>query len=112
VVFLVTPQTPEPRVRYIDSLSGGFLYAVSASSTTGIRGRFTDEQLKYFDRLAGMNLKNPVLVGFGVSNREAFTSVCRRLAGAIVGSAFLRHIGSATSLEEAVPQFVNELRPS
>jgi tryptophan synthase alpha chain len=112
VVFLVTPQTPEARIRHIDSLSGGFVYAVSASSTTGMKGRFTDEQLTYFDRLAAMNLRNPVLVGFGVSNRETFSSVCQRLSGAIVGSAFIRHIGAAASLEEAVPQFVRELRPA
>jgi tryptophan synthase alpha chain len=112
VVFLVTPQTPDARIRHIDSLTGGFIYAVSASSTTGVKGQFTDVQLMYFDRLAAMNLRNPVLVGFGVSNREAFSSVCRRLSGAIVGSAFIRHIGAATSLEEAVPQFVRELRPA
>jgi tryptophan synthase alpha chain len=89
-VFLVTPQTSDERIRELDAASRGFLYAVSTASTTGGAGGFGETQTAYFQRLAGLKLKNPVMVGFGISNQTAFETVCSYLNGGVVGSAFIR----------------------
>jgi len=89
-VFLVTPQTSDERIRQLDAASRGFLYAVSTASTTGGAGGFGETQTTYFQRLANLKLKNPVLVGFGISDHAAFETVCSYLNGGVVGSAFIR----------------------
>jgi len=91
-VFLITPQTSDERIRYIDSISNGFIYMVSSASTTGAKTGFGDEQTKYFERIAKMNLKNPQIVGFGISNNETFTQATKFAKGAIIGSAFVKHV--------------------
>lgn len=91
-VFLITPQTSDERIRYIDSISNGFIYMVSSASTTGAKTGFGDEQTKYFERIANMNLKNPQIVGFGISNNETFTQATKYAKGAIIGSAFVKHV--------------------
>lgn len=110
VIMLVTPATPDERIRLIDQASSGFLYAVSASSTTGARAGFTAEQEDYFRRLAGLGLRNPVLVGFGISNAATFESACRYGAGAIVGSAFVSMLRNSTNLEADIITFVKGIR--
>lgn len=89
-IFLVTPQTSDERIRELDAASRGFLYAVSTASTTGGAGGFGEAQVAYFQRIAKLNLKNPVLVGFGVADQKAFETVCQHLNGGVVGSAFIR----------------------
>ena len=91
-VFLITPQTSDERIRYIDSISNGFIYMVSSASTTGAQTGFGDEQTAYFKRIADMDLKNPQIVGFGISNKETFTQVTKYAKGAIIGSAFVKHL--------------------
>ena len=91
-VFLITPQTSEERIRYIDSISNGFIYMVSSASTTGAQSGFGDEQTAYFKRIATMNLKNPQIVGFGISNNETFSQATKYAKGAIIGSAFVKHV--------------------
>lgn len=91
-VFLITPQTSDDRIRFIDSVSDGFIYMVSSASTTGAKTGFGDEQSAYFERIANMNLKNPQIVGFGISNNETFTAATKRAKGAIIGSAFIKHL--------------------
>jgi tryptophan synthase alpha chain len=91
-VFLITPQTSEERIRYIDSISNGFIYMVSSASTTGAQSGFGEEQTKYFERISKMNLKNPQIVGFGISNSETFTQATTYTKGAIIGSAFIKHV--------------------
>ena len=91
-VFLITPQTSDERIRYIDSISNGFIYMVSSASTTGAKAGFGDEQTKYFERIAKMNLKNPQIVGFGISNNETLTQATKYAKGAIIGSAFVKHV--------------------
>ncbi len=91
-VFLITPQTSEERIRYIDSISNGFIYMVSSASTTGAKSGFGDEQTAYFDRIAKMNLKNPQIVGFGISNNDTFTQATTHAKGAIIGSAFVKYV--------------------
>ena len=89
-IFLVTPQTSDERIRELDGASRGFLYAVSTASTTGGAGGFGEAQVVYFQRIAKLKLRNPVLVGFGISDKKAFDTVCQYLNGGVVGSAFIR----------------------
>ncbi|WP_295834181.1 tryptophan synthase subunit alpha [uncultured Winogradskyella sp.] len=91
-VFLITPQTSDERIRYIDSVSDGFIYMVSSACTTGAKTGFGNEQDVYFDRIAKMNLKNPQIVGFGISNNETFTQATKQAKGAIIGSAFIKYL--------------------
>ncbi len=92
-VFLITPQTTEERIRYIDSISDGFIYMVSTASTTGAQGSFGNTQKEYFKRISRMQLKTPQIVGFGISNKETFELATRHAAGAIIGSAFVKFVG-------------------
>lgn len=91
-VFLITPQTSDERIRYIDSVSNGFIYMVSSSSTTGAKSGFGREQEAYFKRIAAMCLKNPQIVGFGISSKETFQQATQSAKGAIIGSAFIKHL--------------------
>jgi len=91
-VFLITPQTSEERIRYIDSISNGFIYMVSSASVTGSQSGFGDEQTNYFKRIAEMNLNNPQIVGFGINNNETFTQATKFAKGAIIGSAFVKYV--------------------
>mgnify|MGYP000919410460 FL=1 len=95
-VFLITPQTSEERIRYIDSISNGFIYMVSSASVTGSQSGFGDEQTNYFKRIAEMNLKNPQIVGFGINNNETFTQATKFAKGAIIGSAFVKYVTNNT----------------
>lgn len=104
-IFLVTPETSEPRLRKLDALSSGFLYAVSSSSTTG-----TDKQMadisEYLKGLQSMNLLNPVLVGFGIKDKATFEAACKYANGAIIGSAFIKAISDATDINTATKEFL------
>jgi tryptophan synthase alpha chain len=91
-VLLITPQTSDERIRYIDSVSNGFIYMVSSASTTGAQSGFGSEQTEYFERIAKMNLKNPQVIGFGISNNETFIQATEYAKGAIIGSAFVKHV--------------------
>ena len=105
-IFLVTPQTSDERVKLLDAASGGFLYAVSVSTTTGKSGRFDATQEAYFKRLSELKLKNPVLVGFGISDAVNFNITNKYLNGGIVGSAFIR----ALEKGEEINDFVKMIR--
>ncbi len=87
-IFLVTPETSDERIKYLDSLSSGFLYAVSSSSTTGNNAKEINNE-EYLDRLANLGLKNPVMIGFGIKNKKDFDKVTEKAAGAIIGTAFV-----------------------
>lgn len=109
-IFLVTPETSEARIRQLDALSTGFLYAVSSSSTTGSDKNMTDVSA-YLQRLKSMNLKNPVLVGFGIRDRESFDRVCRYANGGIIGTAFIKAMEHATDIRAGVNKFMNTIKP-
>lgn len=109
-IFLITPLTPEDRIRKIDSLSRGFVYAVSTAATTGNQSGFGAEQLTYFQRLKDLKLKNPILVGFGVSDYQTYSTVCNYVNGAIVGSAFIRALEKSEPIEQTTNQFIEMLR--
>jgi tryptophan synthase alpha chain len=91
-IFLITPQTSEDRIRFIDSVSDGFIYMVSSASVTGSQSGFGSVQEDYFKRIADMNLKNPQIIGFGISNKETFNQATQFAKGAIIGSAFIKNL--------------------
>lgn len=106
MIFLITPETEESRIRMIDDLSSGFVYAVSSSSITG---RETDENRKekYFRRLQTMQLKNPILVGFGIKDKRTFDQACRYTHGAISGTAFIQKLQSGNDIAEITDSFIH-----
>lgn len=105
LVFLVTPETKEDRLRRIDALSTGFIYAVSSSSTTGSNKDINDQQ-SYFQKLRDMKLKNPVLVGFGIKDKQTFEAACKFTNGAIIGSAFIKALSNGKDVKEATKEFL------
>ena len=107
-VFLITPQTSEERIRAIDDASEGFIYMVSSASTTGAKQGFGSEQSDYFDRIAQMDLKNPQIVGFGISNAETFQQATQKAKGAIIGSAFIKHL--TKNGVDTIDDFVKQIR--
>ncbi|MEN9950406.1 MAG: hypothetical protein RLY85_1158 [Bacteroidota bacterium] len=108
-IFLVTPETSEERVRYLDGLSSGFLYAVSSSSTTGKDKEFNDIS-GYLKRLQSYQLRNPVLVGFGIKDKKTFDAVVPYANGAIIGSAFIQALGNGTDPTSATATFINKVK--
>ncbi len=109
-ILLVSPTTSPDRIRKIDAITKGFIYAVSASGTTGAKADFTAEQESYFQRLSGMKLRNPFLIGFGISNPSTFQKASRFGRGAIVGSAFISFLRDTPDWEHKVGQFVSHIR--
>ncbi len=107
-VLLITPQTSEERIRFIDSISKGFIYMVSSTSVTGAKNSFGNEQTDYFKRIQAMHLKNPQIVGFGISNKETFESSTEYAKGVIIGSAFVKFIEE--NRVEMIPEFIQTIR--
>jgi tryptophan synthase alpha chain len=107
-IFLVTPETSEQRIKKLDSLSTGFLYAVSSSSTTGSDKNMTDVNA-YLKKLQNLQLKNPVLVGFGIKDKKTFTSACEFSNGAIIGTAYIKALENAPSVEQATKEFLSSV---
>lgn len=107
-IFLVTPETSEERVKKLDKLSTGFLYAVSSSSTTGKQVGM-ENQSGYFKKLQSMKLNNPVLVGFGVKDKQTFTAACEFTNGAIIGTAYIKALedASADNISSLTKQFID-----
>ena len=91
-VFLITPQTSQKRIRFIDKVSKGFIYMVSSASVTGSSQGFGDAQSDYFKRIADMQLSNPQIVGFGIKDSKTFQQATKTAKGAIIGSAFIKHL--------------------
>lgn len=91
-VFLITPQTSEERIRKIDALTDAFIYVVASASITGVKGEVSAQQIAYFERIKAMNLKSTLIVGFGISNKSTFDTVCQYASGAIIGSAFIKFL--------------------
>lgn len=107
-MFLITPQTSEERIRYIDSVSNGFIYMVSSASVTGAQNNFGNTQEDYFKRIANMQLNTPQVVGFGISNAETYLTATRYSQGAIIGSAFIQFLEKNGIA--AIPEFVKSIR--
>lgn len=109
-IFLVTPQTSEKRIRWIDENSESFIYAVSDASITGVKKGISETQITYFKRLKSMNLKHPYLIGFGISDHKTYRLACDFAAGAIIGSAFINTLRETRDLEQAIAQFVQSVK--
>jgi tryptophan synthase alpha chain len=108
--FLISPTTSEDRIRRIDAATNGFVYAVSASSTTGAKTVFKEDQIRYFERLKALKLQNPCLIGFGISNHETFSKASEYGAGAIVGSAFINLLKSSKDHKKDIHAFVSGIK--
>ena len=107
-IFLITPETSEERIRLIDSHTNGFIYMVSSAATTGTQTSF-DTKVDYFNRINAMNLKNPRLIGFGISNKSTREMVYKYSSGAIIGSAFIKALEETQEVESAVKLLLEKL---
>lgn len=108
-IFLISPQTPEERIVYLDSISKGFLYMVSTSSTTGVKKGFDNSQQEYFRKIRDLNLKTPGLIGFGISDKSSFDQACEYSGGAIIGSAFIKTLDEPGNLKENIGRFIRSV---
>jgi len=107
-IFLITPETSEERIREIDSYTNGFIYMVSSAAVTGTQNSF-DNKVEYFNRINAMNLKNPRLIGFGISNKSTRDMVNRYSSGAIIGSAFIKALQETNDVEKGVKLLLEKL---
>ena len=107
-IFLITPETSEARILEIDNHSNGFIYMVSSAATTGTQTSF-DNKVDYFNRINSMKLKNPRLVGFGISNKSTRDMVNRYSSGAIIGSAFIKALQKTNDVENGVKMLLENL---
>lgn len=113
ISFLISPQTPDARIRKIDELSEGFVYMVSNSAITGAKGSIQNHQIQYFERVGEMGLSTPRLIGFGISNHETFSTACQYAAGVIIGSAFIKAIANKEiPLSDRITSFINSIKNS
>ena len=108
-IMLITPETSEERIRLIDEHTDGFIYMVSTASTTGTKDRFGDRTLDYFRRINAMSLRNPRLIGFGISNRATLAAAQENAAGAIIGSGFIKQLAARPTVREAVTGLLEQL---
>ena len=109
VIMLITPETSEARIRLIDEHTDGFIYMVSSAATTGAQQSFDEQKQAYFHRIQSMSLRNPCMIGFGISNKETFRTACDNASGAIIGSRFVTLLGELKSPENAIRNLLDEL---
>jgi tryptophan synthase alpha chain len=109
-IFLVTPQTSAERIRKIDALSNSFIYLLSSSSITGGNLQVSVNIEDYYKRIKAMELNNPAIIGFGISDNKSFTKACEYASGAIVGSAFVKLLGTEGYMDK-IPGFIKAIRP-
>lgn len=110
MIMLITPETSEERIRLIDAHTSGFIYMVSSAATTGAQQDFNEQKQAYFRRINAMNLQNPRLVGFGISNKATFEAAITHSSGAIIGSKFVQLLKSEATPAEAVDKLLEALK--
>jgi len=110
LIFLITPQTSVERIKVIDEISNAFIYVVSTASTTGKESGFGEYNKAYFKRIKEMNLKNPSLIGFGISDNEAYQTACEYTNGAIIGSAFIRMLEKSKNQAKDIADFIKTIK--
>lgn len=110
MIMLITPETSEERIRLIDEHTSGFIYMVSSAATTGAQQNFDDQKQAYFRRINEMNLQNPRLVGFGISNKATFEAASSNSSGAIIGSKFVQLLKSEPTAAEAIDKLLEALK--
>jgi tryptophan synthase alpha chain len=109
IIMLITPETSEARIRKIDEHTEGFIYMVSSASTTGSKERFEENDLQYFESIQHMNLKNPCLIGFGISNASTYNNACEKAAGCIIGSKFVSLLAQNKPYQTSIEQLFVEI---
>ena len=109
VIMLITPETTEERIRFIDEHTDGFVYMVSSASTTGAQKSFDEVKQEYFQRINAMNLRNPRMIGFGISNKQTLESSQKNAAGAIIGSKFVQLLSASANADEAMDKLYEAL---
>lgn len=109
VIMMITPETDEKRIRFIDEHTDSFIYMVSSASVTGAQSRFDNDKLDYFNRVNGMRLRNPRMIGFGISNRQTLESARRNAAGTIIGSKFVSLLNEEKDPGKALDRLMEEL---
>ena len=110
VIMMITPETSEERIRFIDEHTDGFIYMVSSASITGAQSSFGDAKLAYFNHINGMNLRNPRMIGFGISNKQTLTSAQDNAAGAIIGSKFVTLLNEVGNPDQALDLLFEALK--
>lgn len=109
IIMLITPETSEERIRFIDKHTDGFIYMVSSAATTGAQQSFDDQKQEYFRRINQMNLRNPRMIGFGISNKQTLESAQQNAAGAIIGSKFVQLLSESKDAGEALDKLFEAL---
>ena len=109
VIMLITPETSEERIRFIDEHTDGFIYMVSSAATTGAQSSFDEQKQAYFRRINAMNLRNPRMIGFGISNKQTLQSAQANAAGAIIGSKFVNLLDQEKDADRALDRLFEAL---
>ena len=109
VIMMITPETSEERIRFIDEHTDGFIYMVSSASITGAQKSFDEQKQEYFRRINAMNLRNPRMIGFGISNKQTLDSAQRNAAGAIIGSKFVTLLRETGNADKAMDKLYDAL---
>ena len=109
IIMLITPETSEERIRLIDDHTSGFIYMVSSAAITGAQKDFDEAKQAYFHRINQMNLKNPRLIGFGISNKATYEAATQNASGVIIGSKFVQLLGESSTPEVAIRQLLEDL---
>lgn len=110
VIMMITPETSDDRIRFIDDNTDGFIYMVSSASVTGAQQRFNDKKIAYFNHINAMNLRNPRMIGFGISNRQTLESAQQNAAGAIIGSKFVTLLNETRDADKALDALTDALK--
>ena len=110
IIMLITPETSEERIRFIDEHTDGFVYMVSSASTTGAQKSFDEAKQEYFQRINAMNLRNPRMIGFGISNKQTLEAAQQNAAGAIIGSKFVTLLNESKDADEALDKLFDALK--
>ncbi len=109
IIMLITPETSEERIRFIDEHTDGFIYMVSSAAITGAQKSFDDAKQEYFRRINNMNLRNPRMIGFGISNKQTLEAAQQNAAGAIIGSKFVTLLNESDNADEALDKLFDAL---
>lgn len=110
IIMLITPETSDERIRFIDDNTDGFVYMVSSAAITGAQKSFDEAKQEYFSRIHAMNLRNPRMIGFGISNKQTLEAAQNNAAGAIIGSKFVSLMGESASTDEALDKLFDALK--
>lgn len=110
VIMLITPETSEERIRFIDEHTDGFIYMVSSAAITGAQKDFNEQKQAYFKRIEAMNLHNPRMIGFGISNKQTYDAACAHASGAIIGSKFVSLLGEEKDADKAICKLLKALK--